>query len=155
MGGDGCGSRAGDSVHRQATDRGVGPTASETPGGTLMRRLIALVILLGAMPILAQSSAEVNAGIQFNFLNPGASHLGMGGAFIGGADDATAAYANPAGVINILRPEASLEGRLWTYGPSNPESRRGSGAPTRIDIDTISHIRGATTQSQVPARSLS
>jgi long-subunit fatty acid transport protein len=108
-------------------------------------------MLLLAMPILAQSSAEVNAGIQFNFLNPGASHLGMGGAFIGGADDATAAYANPAGVINILRPEVSMEGRLWTYGPSNPESGRGSGAPSRIGVDTIGHIREATTRRNVPA----
>jgi long-chain fatty acid transport protein len=117
----------------------------------MMRRLIPLVILLGAMPLFAQSSAEVNAGIQFNFLNPGASHLGMGGAFIGGADDATAAYANPAGVINILRPEVSLEGRLWTYGPSNPESGRGLGMPTGVGVDTISHIREATTQRNVPA----
>ena len=116
-----------------------------------MRRLSALAILLLATPILAQSSAEVNAGIQFNFLNPGASHLGMGGAFIGGADDATAAYANPAGVINILRPEVSFEGRLWTYGPSNPESGRGSGLPTRIGDDTIDHIREATTRRNVPA----
>src|SRR5258706_2303706 len=114
-------------------------------------RVIAIAILLLAAPILAQSSAEVNAGIQFNFLNPGASHLGMGGAFIGGADDATAAYANPAGVINILRPEVSLEGRVWTYGPSNPESGRGSGAPTGIGVDTIGHIREATTQRNVPA----
>jgi len=116
-----------------------------------MRRLIAFAILLFATPILGQSSAEVNAGIQFNFMNPGASHLGMGGAFIGGADDATAAYANAAGVINILRPEVSLEGRLWTYGPSNPESGRGSGAPSRIGVDTIGHIREATTQRNVPA----
>ena len=116
-----------------------------------MRGLIALAILLLAAPILAQSSAEVNAGIQFNFLNPGASHLGMGGAFIGGADDATAAYANPAGVINILRPEVSLEGRVWTYGPSNPESGRGSGSPTGIGVDKIGHIREATTQRPGPS----
>jgi long-subunit fatty acid transport protein len=108
-------------------------------------------MLLLATPILAQSSAEVNAGIQFNFLNPGASHLGMGGAFIGGADDATAAYANPAGLINILRPEISFEGRLWTYGPRNPESGRGSGAPSGIGVDTIDHIREATTRRDVPA----
>jgi len=116
-----------------------------------MRRLIALAFLLLATPLLGQSSAEVNAGIQFNFLNPGASHLGMGGAFIGGADDATAAYANAAGVINILRPEVSLEGRLWTYGPSNPESGRGSGTLTRYGVDTIGHIREATTRRNVPA----
>lgn len=116
-----------------------------------MRRLVALAILLLATPVLAQSSAEVNAGIEFNFLNPGASHLGMGGAFIGGADDATAAYANPAGVINILRPEVSFEGRLWTYGPSNPESGRGSGSLTGIGADTAGRIHEATTRRNVPA----
>jgi long-subunit fatty acid transport protein len=124
---------------------------SLTTGNALMRPLIAFAILLLAAPILAQSSAEVNAGIQFNFLNPGASHLGMGGAFIGGADDATAAYANPAGLINILRPEVSLEGRLWTYGPSNPEAGRGSGTPSGFGADTVWHIREATTRRNVPA----
>lgn len=118
-----------------------------------MRGLVASVLLLIATPLFAQSSAEVNAGIQFNFLNPGASHLGMGGAFIGGADDATAAYANPAGLLNILRPEVSVEGRLWTYGPSNPESGRGSGASTGIGVDTLDHIREATTRRNVPAMS--
>src|SRR5258706_16181155 len=115
-------------------------------------RVIAIAILLLAAPILAQSSAEVNAGIQFNFLNPGASHLGMGGAFIGGADDATAAYANPAGGINILRPEASLEGRLWTYGPPHPQAGPGSGAPTRIHNGTTSPTPQTTKTAQVPAR---
>lgn len=35
----------------------------------------------------------------------------MGGAFAGLADDATAAYANPAGLTILTRPEVSLEGR--------------------------------------------
>jgi len=39
---------------------------------------------------------------------PGARALGMGGAFIGVADDATAAEANPAGLTILTRPEASI-----------------------------------------------
>jgi long-subunit fatty acid transport protein len=49
--------------------------------------------------------------VQFNFGNPGARSLGMGGAFIGRADDASAAEANPAGLTVIARPEVTLEWR--------------------------------------------
>ena len=38
--------------------------------------------------------------------------MGLGGAFAALADDATAAFANPAGLVQLLRAEASLEGRL-------------------------------------------
>ena len=53
--------------------------------------------------VLAQTNSEINAGIQFNFSNPGARSLGFGGAFIGLADDATAAYTNPAGLTNLSK----------------------------------------------------
>lgn len=46
--------------------------------------------------------------IPFDFGPPGARALGMGGAFIALADDATAAEANPAGLTNLSRPEASV-----------------------------------------------
>ncbi len=48
-------------------------------------------------------------GIDFRFNNPGARANAMGGAFIGLADDATAAYANPAGLTILDKPELSLE----------------------------------------------
>lgn len=38
----------------------------------------------------------------------GARPFGMGGAFVGLADDGTAAYWNPAGLIQLEKPEASL-----------------------------------------------
>ena len=47
--------------------------------------------------------------LQFNFANPGAKSLAMGGAFIGRADDASAAETNPAGLSAITRREATLE----------------------------------------------
>jgi long-chain fatty acid transport protein len=80
-----------------------------------MSRLVLATILLAAMPMFAQSSAEVNAGIQFNFASPGARSLARGGAFIADASDATAAYANPAGLVNLPAGEVSLELRVSEF----------------------------------------
>ncbi len=68
--------------------------------------------LLAAPPADAQLAAGFSvASFQLNLSNPGARSLGMGGAFAGLADDATAAYANPAGLTVLARPEVSFEGR--------------------------------------------
>ena len=53
--------------------------------------------------------------IPFDILPPGARSLGLGGAFVGVADDATAAEANPAGMTILTRPEISLHGRYASY----------------------------------------
>ena len=45
-------------------------------------------------------------------LGAGARALGMGGAFLARADDATAASWNPAGLSYLLRPEVSLVGGI-------------------------------------------
>ena len=60
-------------------------------------------------------NAENMQGLQFNFSNPGARSLGMGGAFVGRADDATAAFANPAGLTTLFSPEVSGEYRNTKY----------------------------------------
>jgi long-subunit fatty acid transport protein len=52
-------------------------------------------------------------GVDFRFNNPGARSTAMGGAFVGLADDATAAYANPAGLTILTEPEISAE---FKYG---------------------------------------
>jgi len=66
-----------------------------------------------AMPAAAGDKGLVNSetfsGFQFNFNNPGARSLGMGGAFVAVADDATAVIANPAGLTILQRPELSAE----------------------------------------------
>lgn len=67
------------------------------------------MVLLFAGQGLAQTNDEGLAFLQFNFTNPGARSLAMGGAFVGLADDATAALANPAGPIVLERPEVSVE----------------------------------------------
>ncbi len=60
---------------------------------------------------LAITDDEVNRTLQFNFSNPGARSLGLGGAFTGLADDATASYANPAGLTILRKAEFGLEVR--------------------------------------------
>lgn len=76
-----------------------------------MRKLFILIVL-AALPAAAQNTdIESLSGLQFNFGNPGARSLGMGGAFLGLADDASAAEANPAGLTILRKPEISLEGR--------------------------------------------
>jgi long-chain fatty acid transport protein len=79
-----------------------------------------LVVVLAAMACLpaaslAQTNSDINAGLQFNFTPPGAKSLGLGGSFTGLADDATAVYANPAGLTKLSKPEVSVEYRNWRY----------------------------------------
>ena len=76
-----------------------------------MRKILILIALV-ALPAAAQNTdIESLSGLQFNFGNPGARSLGMGGAFLGLADDASAAEANPAGLTILRKPEISFEGR--------------------------------------------
>ncbi len=80
-------------------------------------RHVALAVLLTATGAFAQNTdIEALAGLQFNFGNPGARSLGMGGAFVGLADDASAAEANPAGLTILRKPEASIEFRQTSIG---------------------------------------
>ena len=82
-----------------------------------MRRSLLLLTVaasLFALPLIAQNTdIESLAGLQFNFGNPGARSLGMGGAFIALADDASAAEANPAGLTILRKPEFTIEGRNY------------------------------------------
>lgn len=80
----------------------------------MRRTFIGLVVCLLALPVAAQNTdIEALAGLQFNFGNPGARSLGMGGAFLGLADDASAAEANPAGLTILRKPEISVEARNY------------------------------------------
>ncbi|MBC8415307.1 MAG: hypothetical protein H8E11_02640, partial [Candidatus Cloacimonetes bacterium] len=54
---------------------------------------------------------DLNLGPDWNFTGVGARAAGMGGAFIGVADDATAISWNPAGLTQLDKPEASIVAR--------------------------------------------
>ncbi len=97
----------------------------------------------------AQTNEEINAGLQFSFAPPGARSLAMGGAFAGLADDATAAFANPAGLIWLTRSEVSLEGRHRTYATQYPYSGSASGQATGNGIDTASGVQLREFESEV------
>lgn len=77
-----------------------------------MRNLIVAALVLAAASAAGQNTdIEALSGLQFNFSNPGARSLGMGGAFIARADDATAAEANPAGLTILRRAELAIDVR--------------------------------------------
>ena len=104
--------------------------------------LMVVVAVVAAVPAVeAQTNAEVNAGIQFNFSTPGARSLGLGGAFLGLADDATAAYTNPAGLTTLSKPEVSFEGRMWDYTSTYTDSGHGYGDPTGSGLDTVAGLQ--------------
>ncbi len=85
-----------------------------------MKTFFAFSILIASFLGLNHVFAEEVPGYyRINFpsspnpLGSGARALGMGGAFIGVADDATAASWNPGGLIQIEKPEASFVGNWF------------------------------------------
>lgn len=92
-----------------------------------------VVLLLSANVGLASGQ---EGGIDFtsspNPLGSGARALGMGGAFIAVADDATAASWNPGGLIQLERPEISVVGEGIYRAEDNKflERPEGSGKQT-------------------------
>ena len=75
-----------------------------------LSRAVALALLGLSSAASAITVLEPNSGIPFSFSNPGARSLAMGGAFLGLADDATAAYTNPAGLTGLgLEQQIGLE----------------------------------------------
>lgn len=96
---------------RQISGQGCGQ--SSTPHGTIRpvrHRVILATLLIGAAVFVRPGWTQDSSGITGAvFTNPGARSIGLGGAFAAIADDATAAFANPAGLIQILRPEISVE----------------------------------------------
>src|SRR5882724_8808442 len=91
-----------------------------------MRRALrggCLLLTIGWLGLAAPAAAgdkgltnsETFSGFQFNFNNPGARSLGMGGAFVAVADDATAVIANPAGLVILQRPELSAEVKFTRF----------------------------------------
>ena len=71
------------------------------------------LLLVGLLAPAAVPGQEAVVPLQFSFSDPGARSMGFGGAFVALADDATAAFSNPAGLTQLLRPEISIEGRRW------------------------------------------
>ena len=101
--------------------------------GTRVACIVGLVSVLSP----AASPGQVLTTLEFSFSNPGARSIGLAGAFVGLADDATAAFANPAGLVQLARPEISIEGRAWSYSTAYTQGGRAAGQPTGLGIDTV------------------
>ena len=84
---------------------------SEMKNTNKISRRILYSLLFLALAIstgYAQTTQEAHVSGSPNPVGSGARALGMGGAFIGVADDATAASWNPGGLIQLETPEASI-----------------------------------------------
>ncbi len=114
--------------------------------GQGFRALVVMVLMqvVLATGVGAQDSPQPILIAQFSFSNPGARSLGFGGAFVALADDATAAWANPAGLIQITEPEVSVEGRYWDYATPMITGGRIRGRPTGVGLDTFEGLRTET-----------
>jgi long-subunit fatty acid transport protein len=79
---------------------------------------------------------------SINPVGSGARAIGMGGAFIGVADDATAASWNPGGLIQLERPEVSIVGtwfqRTEDVDSSNHPEASGEQTVSGNDLNYLS-----------------
>lgn len=109
--------------------------------------LLALFSLVGAFPLFL--SAQIAPPDVKSIPLPtgsGARALGQGGAFIAVADDATAASWNPAGLIQLESPEASIVGSFlvtdqdFSVGPDAMDAGISIGDEdvTRWDVNFMS-----------------
>jgi long-subunit fatty acid transport protein len=97
--------------------------------------VIASALLLTPATAAAQTSLQIP--LQFDFLNPGAKSLALAGAFSGLADDATATFANPAGLLQLGSSEVSIELRGTHTNTQFLQAGRLSGQITNQGTDTI------------------
>jgi long-subunit fatty acid transport protein len=91
------------------------------------RLILCLALLFIMLPdpheaVLAQMP-DVKPNSSPNPVGSGARALGMGGAFIAVADDATAASWNPGGLIQLERPEISVVGEGFEGTEDNTFTR--------------------------------
>jgi hypothetical protein len=120
--------------------------------GAAPRAVAAVTLTAAALSATVAPAQEVPQPIvtaQFSFSNPGARSLGLGGAFVALADDATAAWANPAGLVQIAESEVSVELRYWGYSTPFVSGGRLDGEPTGIGLDTVDGLETDTDEFNV------
>jgi hypothetical protein len=95
------------------------------------------------------ASQEPIVPLQLSFSDPGARSMGFGGAFVALADDATAALANPAGLVQLVRPEVSIEVRRWSFATPFTQRGRVQGLPSGVGADTTPGVVRARSEEVV------
>jgi hypothetical protein len=110
---------------------------------------VLLFLLVEVLAPASVSGQEAVVPLQFSFSDPGARSMGLGGAFVALADDATAAFSNPAGLTQLIKPEISIEGRRWSYSSPFIEHGRVENLPSGFGIDTTTGLRSATSEDDL------
>jgi len=92
-----------------------------------MKTKFFLAFFLAALLCFAQIASAQLAGVDFNTTGGGARARGMGGAFLGVANDVTAIFWNPAGISQIKEAEFIMEFKntlnQWTLKSNSQESK--------------------------------
>lgn len=109
-----------------------------------LRRSLAALPLAGVLaaqspigPLISEQSRTA-----FTVQGAGARAMGLGGAFIAVADDATAASFNPAGLAQLLQPEVSFVGQGVNRRVSYEDfSTSGKGRSLDVSDSLSSHAR--------------
>lgn len=105
-----------------------------------------MIALLGLLLAVSAAGQQNMVPLQLSFSDPGARSMGFGGAFVALADDATAAFANPAGLTQLLRPEISIEARGWSYSTPYTVGGRVEGVPSGNGLDSTAGLRIGTSE---------
>lgn len=121
------------------------------PTITVIQKRLVVMACVAALPVAGPVYAqqEVPPTFEFGFSNPGARSMGFGGAFVSLADDATAAFANPAGLVQLVAPEVSIEGRYWSYSTPYVSGGRIWGEPVGIGEDSTAGLRTSTSDQDL------
>lgn len=117
--------------------------------------LLLLFLSVIGSTCFSQSNDESLALMQFNFFNPGGKSLAMGGAFLGLADDSTAALANPAGLTALIRPEFTAEFASTDFTNTIPWDRgylTGKFGPPNNHVSQSTGFQTHYTGADFPAR---
>ena len=93
----------------------------EKEGGvTHIQRILGIAVLCGAALFTTARAQEVTkvgtTGAKFLSIPVGARAVGMGGAFVAVANDASAMYWNPAGIAQLGQSEALFTHSSWIAG---------------------------------------
>jgi hypothetical protein len=127
--------------------------------GRAMPATATLLVAL-ASPVVAQTPDAAFAGYSFAPISVGSRPAGMGGAFVGLADDTKAAVVNPAGLILIPITEVGLSsGDRWAAAATGRPMVRLAGYVTREEQDApvlgSSVLEGGLAAGVRPLRRLS
>lgn len=115
---------------------------------------LAGLALLAGRTLVAGTDSPLEANLSVNYQPPGARSQAMGGAFIALADDATAIAVNPAGLVQLNKPEVMAQFNSGAAGLDIHNyaglyvERTGAGysTPAVINNELASHVANGNNQ---------